>query len=125
MIVEILPGFYKVEIPAPDNHSKATNSHIIKSEERSLIIDTGVNREKYMKVMHAILKKLKIEPLKADFFVTHSHPDHFGLTMQFATETSCIYLNQKEAETISMLNKSDYLDDGFKFVLMHGYLKTN
>lgn len=48
---EVLPNLYRIEIPLPKNPLKAINSYVIKGPERNLIIDTGMNREEFMKAM--------------------------------------------------------------------------
>jgi len=45
MIEQILPDLYRMEIPLPVNPLKALNSYVIKTANRFLIIDTGMNRE--------------------------------------------------------------------------------
>ena len=45
MVKEILPNIYKLDIPIPKNPLKSLNSYVIKSEERTLVIDTGLNRD--------------------------------------------------------------------------------
>jgi len=54
MIEEILPRLYKLEIPLLDSPLKVLNSYAIKGRERSLIIDTGWNREECMLAMQAV-----------------------------------------------------------------------
>jgi glyoxylase-like metal-dependent hydrolase (beta-lactamase superfamily II) len=98
MIEEILPSLYKLEIPLPDSPLKALNSYVIKGRERSLIIDTGWNREECMLAMQAGLACLGIDLRKTDFFITHGHGDHLGLVPCLATETSCIYFNRPDME---------------------------
>ncbi|GAI56909.1 unnamed protein product, partial [marine sediment metagenome] len=51
MAEEILPNLYKIEVPLPRNPLKAVNSYIIKANEKSLIIDTGMNREECLSVI--------------------------------------------------------------------------
>ena len=98
MIEEILPRLYKLEIPLPDSPLKFLNSYVIKGNERSLIIDTGWNREECMVVMQAGLARLGIDLRETDFFITHGHGDHLGLVPRLATDTSCIYFNRPDME---------------------------
>lgn len=73
MIEEVLPNLYRAEIPLPRNPLKATNSYIIKGRGKSLIIDTGMNREECLEAMSTGLKELDIDLKKTDFFITHLH----------------------------------------------------
>jgi glyoxylase-like metal-dependent hydrolase (beta-lactamase superfamily II) len=100
MIEKILPNLYKIDIPLPGNPLKAVNSYIIKGQERNLIIDTGWNREECRNAMHAGLKELHVDLRKTDFFITHLHTDHIGLILNLATETSNIYFNHPDADSI-------------------------
>ena len=41
---EIRPNLFRLQIPLPDSPLKYLNSYVIKSEDRNLIIDTGLNK---------------------------------------------------------------------------------
>jgi len=97
MIEEILPNLYRTVIPLPKNPLKELNSYLIKSDDRSLIIDTGFNREECLEVMNASLKELDVDLNKTDIYITHLHVDHMGLSGELATDTSKIYFNEAEA----------------------------
>jgi len=101
MVEQILPGLYRIEVPIPRNPLKATNSYVIKGGERTLIIDTGMNREECRRAMSAGLKELDVALEKADFFITHLHADHLGLVSSLAGRDSRIYFNRVDAEVIN------------------------
>ena len=98
MIEEVLPNLFRIEIPLPRNPLKVLNSYVIKSPDRSLIIDTGFNREECLEVMNAGLKELDVDLNKTDFYITHLHVDHMGLVGTLATDTSKVYFNAIEAD---------------------------
>lgn len=100
MIEELSPNLFRIEIPLPDSPLKSLNSYVIRSPERSLVIDTGLNRNECLEAMEAGLKELDVDPATTDFFITHLHADHFGLVSRLATETSSIYFNRPDAELI-------------------------
>ena len=100
MAEEILPDFYRIEIPLPKNPLKTLNSYVLKSSDRNLIIDTGFNRKECLEAMLAGLKKLDIDLNRTDFFITHLHADHFGLVAELKTETSTIYFNRPDSEIL-------------------------
>jgi len=102
MSQEILPNLYRIEVPLPGNPLKALNSYVIKTQERGLIIDTGMNREECMEAMNFALKELDVDLGKTDFFITHMHADHLGLVPALATDTSTIYLNQQDADVVML-----------------------
>jgi metal-dependent hydrolase (beta-lactamase superfamily II) len=84
MSEKILPNLYRIKVPLPGSPLKATNSYVIKGTERSLIIDTGWNREDCMTALISGLKECGVDSSQADFFVTHMHADHSGLVSTLA-----------------------------------------
>ncbi|MBU1055618.1 MAG: MBL fold metallo-hydrolase [Proteobacteria bacterium] len=118
MIEEILPHIYRIKIPLPKNPLGALNSYIIKNSERSIIIDTGFAQDECMNVMLSGLKELEIDIKKTDFFITHMHPDHLGLALRIAPDTSRIYFNQIEAD---MLRSGYFLDEYTDAACQNGF----
>ncbi|MDO8567983.1 MAG: MBL fold metallo-hydrolase [Dehalococcoidales bacterium] len=100
MIDEILPNLYRIEIPLPHNPLRALNSYLIKTPDRCLIIDTGLNREECQTAMMAALESLGVDLNRTDFFITHMHSDHLGMVGTLATATSTVYFNEKEADLV-------------------------
>ena len=100
MIEEVFANIYKIEIPLPGNPLKAINSYVIKASERNLIVDTGLNRKECMDAMQVGLRELEVNLKETDFFITHSHADHFALVPDLVTETSHIYFNRPDAEKL-------------------------
>jgi glyoxylase-like metal-dependent hydrolase (beta-lactamase superfamily II) len=97
---EILPDLYRINVPLPGSPLKATNSYIVKGTGRSLIIDTGWNREDCMVALVSGLEECGVDPKQADFFITHMHADHSGLVSTLAGEGARIYFGQADAEII-------------------------
>ena len=100
MIEEIRPNFFRIEIPLPNSPLKFLNSYIIRSLDRNLIVDTGLNRKECLEAMQSGLKKLEIDLAKTDFFITHLHADHFGLVGKLVSDNRIIYFNRPETELI-------------------------
>jgi len=100
MCEEILPGLFRLKIPLPDSPLKYLNSYVIKGPDRSLIIDTGLNRLECLEAMQDGLSTLGIDLEASDIFVTHLHADHFGLVTKLATDTTQIYFSRPEKELI-------------------------
>ena len=118
MIEEILPNLYKIEIPLPKNPLKAINSYLIKGKERSLVIDTGMNRQECMHEIFSCLRRLSIDLNKTDIFITHLHADHLGLAGNLASDTSRVYFNELEASIVSSSEPWQDLDAIYK---SHGF----
>ena len=112
MIERILPNLYKIEIPLPKNPLRALNSYVIKSKDRNLIIDTGLNQEECMNAMRSGLKEIDVDLSETDFFITHLHPDHLDLVQTLSKESSTIYFNKPDADDI---DTSDKWDDGYHY----------
>ena len=100
MIKEIVSNLYCIELPLPQSPLKYINCYVIKGKDRSLIIDTGMNREECKSALFPALKELKVDMAKTDLFITHLHADHFGLTGDLATPTSKCYVGRIDAEMI-------------------------
>ncbi|MBU2648250.1 MBL fold metallo-hydrolase [bacterium] len=115
---EILPGFYRLEIPLPDSPLKSLNSYVITGSERNLIIDTGFNRDVCYNVMQKELQILNIDLTRTDFFITHLHADHFGLVERLKTPTSTIYFNRPDAEILDGWNGFEHM---FSYAAHNGF----
>lgn len=118
MIEEILPNLYVIRVPLPQSPLQAINSYVIKNRGKSLIIDTGQNREECMSVLSSGLKELDVDLNQADFFITHLHADHLGLVSSLTTDTSTIYFNQPDA---AVVQSPDTWKDYDSFALTHGF----
>ena len=100
MTEEILPDLYRIKIPLPESPLKYLNSYVIKSQDRTLIVDTGFNRNECFDAMNNGLREINVDLADCDFFITHLHADHFGLISRLAVETSKIYFSRPDKEII-------------------------
>jgi glyoxylase-like metal-dependent hydrolase (beta-lactamase superfamily II) len=100
MIEELFPDFFRIEIPLPNSPLKFLNSYVIRSSDRNLIVDTGLNRRECLDAMQSGLQQLGIDLAKTDFFITHLHADHFALLSKLATPSSRVFFNRPETELI-------------------------
>lgn len=98
MFEEILPGLYRITVPLSGSPLKATNSYVVSSAGRSLIIDTGWNSEDCRTALVTGLETCQVKPGEADFFITHMHADHSGLVSALASEQSRVYFGRADAE---------------------------
>ncbi|HXZ43394.1 MAG TPA: MBL fold metallo-hydrolase, partial [archaeon] len=97
MTEEVFPDIHRIEIPLPRNPLKAINSYVIRGRDRSLIIDTGMNRPECLDVMRQSLKGLCVDLGRTDIFVTHGHSDHIGLVSALKTAGTRVFVNPIEA----------------------------
>jgi glyoxylase-like metal-dependent hydrolase (beta-lactamase superfamily II) len=100
MCQEILPNLFRLRIPLPETPLKYLNSYVIRDSDKSMIIDTGLNRKECLEAMMAGLRRVGIDLEKSDIFVTHLHADHFGSVAKLATDTSNIYFSRPEKELL-------------------------
>jgi len=117
---EILPGLYKIDIPLPGSPLKATNSYVIKGTERSLIVDTGWNREDCMAALVSGLEGCRVDPGQADFFITHMHADHSGLVSALAGEQARVYFGWADAEIMRTATPGHWQKQ-IDFARSHGF----
>ena len=104
MAHEILPNLFRIEIPLPENPLKYVNSYVVKGSDRTLIIDTGLNRDECHQAMLDGLSELEVDPDSAWFFITHLHADHFGLVARLTDKPGRIYFSRPETEIIESWN---------------------
>ena len=96
MIEEIMSNLYRLKVPLPNSPLRSVNSYIVHGGDRYLIIDTGFNLEECRNEVTAGLQDLSVDMNKTDIFLTHHHVDHVGLADRLATDTSKVYLSEKE-----------------------------
>lgn len=97
---EILPGLYRINVPLPGSPLRATNSYVVRGTEKSLVVDTGWNREDCKVALVSGLNECGVDLNHADFLITHMHADHSGLVSALAGEEAKIYFGRADAEII-------------------------
>ena len=110
---EIVPDLYRLEIPLPESPLKYLNSYVLKSPDRNLIIDTGLNRRECLEAMQTGLAELSVDLNRTDIFITHLHADHFGLVNKLATDSNRIFFSRPEKELIESW-------EGFEAMIAYG-----
>lgn len=116
---ELYPGLFRLRIPIPNNPLKELNSYVIKGQERSLIIDTGMNRIECEEVLLKGIRELELDLNKTDLFITHMHADHSGLIGKVATKDSLVYCSKPDAIMINLQGK--LIDIMSNFISMGGF----
>jgi len=98
MTDEIRKGLFRIEVPLPNNPLRSVNCYAVRGGERSLIIDTGLNRPECLQAIEQGVRELDIDLAKADFFITHFHTDHLGLVGEIARDGNRVYFNKTEVD---------------------------
>ena len=109
----IFPDLYRLKIPLPESPLKYLNSYVLKSSDRNLIIDTGLNRPECLEAMQAGLAELSVDLRKTDIFITHLHADHFGLVNRLVTDSNRVFFSRPEKELIESW-------EGFEAMIAYG-----
>ena len=119
MIEEILSGIFRIEMPLPFSALQSVNCYLLKGEDRNLAIDTGMDTEECRSIFMDALRKLEFDIEKTDFFITHTHEDHFGLTHIVAPGNSTIYMNSPDIITWAV--PSRWRETGIKHGKKNGF----
>lgn len=124
MIKKIREGIICIELPIPNSPLKALNSYLILSEDRNLIIDTGMNCIEAIAAMEEAIKELGLDLKRTDLFFTHEHPDHTGLLLHLH-RPGCKILGSTEDSSIlsSYLNEdnSSFVEEVIRFTRRNGF----
>lgn len=107
-MIEVYKNIYLKELPLPNNPLKALNLYIIKGENKSMVIDTGFNREDTKEELIQVLGELDIKFEDTVLYLTHYHSDHAGLAYFFQEKGSAIYVSDIDG---NMINNSMSKDD--------------
>ena len=94
MIKEIQDNLFRVRIPMPDTPLGEVNAYVIRSQERNLIIDTGLFDSECRETMFRALETLRIDLSQTDIFCTHHHGDHVGLVADLITEGTLVFCHR-------------------------------
>ena len=100
MVQELRPDLFLIQVPLPNSPLKYLNSYVVRSNDRHLVIDTGLNRKECYDALTGGLEEIGVALEKTDFFITHLHADHFGLVSKLITDTSRVYFNRPDAEIV-------------------------
>ncbi len=94
---EVLPGLFRIEVPLPHSPLKSINSWVIPGGDRTLIIDTGMNRKECEGALRAGLDALEVDLGRTDLFITHLHADHIGLVSELRQPGTRVLLGTRES----------------------------
>jgi glyoxylase-like metal-dependent hydrolase (beta-lactamase superfamily II) len=100
MVQEILPRLYRLVIPLPGNPLKEVNSFVFTSEDRNLIVDTGMNRPECREALEAGLQEIGVDLERTDFIATHYHADHMGLIGAVSREGARAYMGALDVRVV-------------------------
>ena len=120
MIDQVAPNVFRIEVPLPKNPLKYINSYLIKGSDRSLLVDTGLDRPECLEALRTGLNELEVDMLKTDLFITHMHADHSGLAGTIKSSASIVYASDADGYVINHFGREHWnrLAEGAKH---HGF----
>jgi glyoxylase-like metal-dependent hydrolase (beta-lactamase superfamily II) len=113
MVEEIRPHLYRIVVPLPDNPLKEINSYTLTSDDRNLVIDTGMNRPECLEVLAAGLAAIGVDLERTDFIATHMHADHQGLISTLMRSGCRAYMGTLDAAVFARGPGDTWSKDGF------------
>lgn len=100
---QVLPNVFRVPVPLPNSPLRELNSYIIRSTERSLIIDTGFPRQVCRDAFDAAFEKLELDRSSIDVLLTHMHSDHSGLAPELVSRDGVVYIGEADLPRMDSL----------------------
>lgn len=107
MVFEELPRFFRIEVPLPGNPLKQLNAYLVKGKDRHLLVDNGFNMVECETTLREALRQLNVPLRKLDFFLTHLHSDHNGLTSVLCAPDAQIFCSEVDGNHINTFIEDD------------------
>jgi len=100
---ELLKNIFRIPVALPNSPLKELNSYLIRDPVRSLLIDTGFRLPVCKEALLAGLDELGTDPGSVDFFLTHMHADHSGLSTEIVGENQRILISEPDGRLMERL----------------------
>lgn len=118
MIEALRPDLFRIEIPLPETPLKYLNAYVVRSAEKNLLIDTGLNHETCLAAMHSGLQEIGVSLDRTDIFITHLHADHYSLVSELAMPDTRVWFNRPDAEIVESWDGLEWM---FDYSHKHGF----
>lgn len=92
------PDIFKIYVPLPGNPLKNLNCYVLRTPDKSLIIDTGFNIPESKEALLMGISDLKIDMRKTEIYATHLHADHTGLIGEIMLDDTVIHMSKQDYE---------------------------
>ena len=106
MIREVFPNVFLIEVPLPYSPLGHLNSYLIKSRDKRLLVDTGLNFPQTFQSLCEGLSEAGTKPEElTEILLTHFHADHVGLIPLFkeASENIKLLIHRVEADLSKLM----------------------
>lgn len=108
---ELYKNIFWGEVILPKSPLKALNLYLIRSDDYTLLIDSGFDTPQSEESFFALLEEADVQKGKVDMYLTHLHADHSGLAYKFQQKYGGkVFCSQKDAEYILAMTEQDYFD---------------
>ncbi len=122
--MNIAENIYQMRIPIPDNPLGYINTYLIKSDEGSILVDTGWNTEEAFNSLRDRMNSYGVNFSDLKYiFITHIHPDHYGLVGRidkFTDAKLIIHKNDKDLLNSRYIQTEDLVDDMTEWLRING-----
>lgn len=115
------PEIFRVPVRLPQNPLRNLNCYVIRTPERTLIIDTGFNRPECKADLLAGLETLGLDWSRTALFLTHLHSDHTGLVWELADRGVPVYMGQVERDYYQSYTQAGGIPSLFPDFLREGF----
>ncbi len=101
--MQIADNIHQIRIPVPFP-LKYVQCYLVREDDGWTLIDTGLHDEPAYAAWDATFKELQITPKAITrIFITHAHPDHYGLAGHFQNISGApVYVLDEEIRTIAL-----------------------
>lgn len=120
---KIAKGIYQLKLPLPSSELVYLLSYLIEGKNGYLLVDSGWNSTESFYALEKQLSEIKVNLSDIYLiFVTHLHPDHYGLADKIRRKSkSKIIMHHKTEKFINQFeNLKDYFDKMVEWLKING-----
>mgnify|MGYP001029439533 CR=1 FL=1 len=122
MYEEVLPNLFRLEAPLPGNPLKSVNAWLICGHSRHLLVDNGFRMPECAETHMQAFNELGIDRKRLDFFLTHLHSDHNGLTNTLKSAESHVFCSATDGMIAnSIIGNETHWHKGIFAMRRHGF----
>ena len=108
MIKEVFSNIFQIRVPLPHSPLGHLNSYLLRSEQKKLLVDTGLNFPQAFQSLCMGLSEVGAKPEElTEILLTHFHVDHVGLIprLKEASKNVKLLIHRIEAESSKLMSR--------------------
>ncbi|HET8569256.1 MAG TPA: MBL fold metallo-hydrolase [Candidatus Limnocylindria bacterium] len=120
---QVAPGVRRIALPLPIPALRAVNVYLVEGASEWSLVDTGMHTEEAERALRAALAAMGIAARDVkSAFVTHLHPDHYGMAGLLEREGTSVVMHRPEAERAAGIWAKDghLIDATYAWFELHG-----